>query len=261
MKNIFLLVLTLTLSTLVNAQPPVAKEKFYLFLLAGQSNMAGRGMVDSAGQQLNPRILMLDKNGEWQPARDPLHFDKPAAAGVGPGLAFARQMAAGDTTIYIGLVPCAVGGSSIEVWQPGKYYEPTKSFPFDDAIRRTKTAMQYGTLKGILWHQGESDADSLHAPLYQNNLVLLVKRLRKDLKTKLLPFAAGTLAEYYVANHPYAAVINDAVNHLPEMVKKAVVVSASGLTDKGDRVHFDSPSARILGTRYATALKLFWNMQ
>ena len=71
-----------------------------------------------------------------------------------------------DTNVIIGLIPCAVGGSPIEAWQPTKYYEPTKSYPYDDALKRTKTAMQTGTLKGVLWHQGESDSDSGNAMIF-----------------------------------------------------------------------------------------------
>ena len=63
----------------------------HLFLLAGQSNMAGRGEVEAQDRATHPRIWMLDRHGQWVPAADPLHFDKPVA-GVGPGLAFARVL-------------------------------------------------------------------------------------------------------------------------------------------------------------------------
>ena len=64
------------------AEEPIklpVKEKFHLFLLVGQSNMAGRGVVDAQDKTPDPRILMLNKAGEWASAVDPLHFDKPAA--------------------------------------------------------------------------------------------------------------------------------------------------------------------------------------
>ena len=51
--------------------PP--KEKFYLVLLAGQSNMAGRGFVEDADKVPNPRVLMLNRDLEWVPAVDPVH--------------------------------------------------------------------------------------------------------------------------------------------------------------------------------------------
>jgi hypothetical protein len=236
-------------------QPQVTKKQFHLYLLAGQSNMAGRGKVEEEDKTPHPRVWVLAKDNTWQPATEPLHFDKPAVIGVGPGLAFGKAMAELDTNIVIGLIPCAVGGSPIEVWEPGKYYEPTKSHPYDDAMARTRAAMQSGELKGIIWHQGESDSDSLHAPLYGAKLGALVGRFRKDLKIKSLPFVAGTIAGFYESSHPYAKTVNEAVMQLPAHVKGTAYVSAADLKEKGDKTHLDSPSARELGRRYAEVYK------
>lgn len=62
-----------------------------MFLLAGQSNMAGRAQISEECSE-EPRILALSRDGKWKTARDPLHDDKPEKAGVGPGLAFARAV-------------------------------------------------------------------------------------------------------------------------------------------------------------------------
>ena len=59
------------------------REKFHLFLLVGQSNMAGRGAVTEEDRNPDPRVLMLTRDRAWIPAADPLHFDKPKIAGVG----------------------------------------------------------------------------------------------------------------------------------------------------------------------------------
>ncbi|HEX8916483.1 MAG TPA: sialate O-acetylesterase, partial [Humisphaera sp.] len=56
---------------------PPAKDKFLLFLLVGQSNMAGRGKVEDEDRKPHPRVVSLDKAGQWVPAVDPIHFDKP----------------------------------------------------------------------------------------------------------------------------------------------------------------------------------------
>jgi hypothetical protein len=98
--------------------------------------MAGRGKVEEQDKTTHPRIWMLSKDNTWVLASEPLHFDKPDVIGVGPGFAFAKALAEADTNVVIGLIPSAVGGSPIEVWEPGKYYEPTKSHPYDDAMKR-----------------------------------------------------------------------------------------------------------------------------
>src|SRR3954469_12517427 len=88
-----------------NVQLP-AKKDFHLFILAGQSNMAGRGKLDDEARQPKPRVFSLNKQGEWQPAVDPLHWDK-GAAGTGVGKPFGEIIAAKDPGITVGLVPTA----------------------------------------------------------------------------------------------------------------------------------------------------------
>src|SRR5512137_970156 len=132
---------------------------FHLSLLIGQSNMAGRGAADAESRKAHPRVAMLTKELRWEPATDPLHFDKPGA-GVGPGLAFGRQMAEASPQARIGLVPCAVGGTSIKAWVPGAADKATNTHPYDDMLKRMQEAQKAGVLKGIIWHQGESDRGS-----------------------------------------------------------------------------------------------------
>jgi hypothetical protein len=121
-----------------------------LFLLIGQSNMAGRGKVEQQDQVENPKIQMLTKDLKWVPARDPLHFDKPIA-GVGLGSQFARTVWQADTNATIGLIPCAVGGTTLDQWKPGGAL-------YKAAVARTQEAQKHGQLAAILWHQGEGDS-------------------------------------------------------------------------------------------------------
>ena len=117
--------LALPRSLLANAAASRPDPQFHLYLLIGQSNMAGRGPVDAESKVAHPRVLMLNKNREWVSATDPLHFDK-AVAGVGPGLAFGKQMAEANPRVRIGLIPCAVGGTPISAWRRArKTSQPT----------------------------------------------------------------------------------------------------------------------------------------
>ena len=95
------------------------KKDFQIFLLIGQSNMAGRGKpLEEQDKTPHPRVLLFNKEEVWIPAVDPLHFDKPPVVGVGLGLTFAKTVAdAQEKTI--GLVPAAVGGSAISEWAKG----------------------------------------------------------------------------------------------------------------------------------------------
>src|ERR1700760_1286322 len=91
----------------MTAQKPAVDSNFHLYLLIGQSNMAGRGAADAVSKEVNPRILMLDSVNQWVNATDPVHFDKPSIAGVGPALGFSNAMLKGEKNIRIGLIPCA----------------------------------------------------------------------------------------------------------------------------------------------------------
>ncbi|WP_163411490.1 sialate O-acetylesterase [Flavobacterium ajazii] len=246
MKKIFKTVLLLLFLN-GYSQNTVPEKPLELYLLIGQSNMAGRGALDNQSQLPSEVILMLDKNNDWIPAKDPMHFDKPSA-GVGPGISFAQTMLEGKNGVKIGLIPCAWGGSPIKVWKSGaKYFN---NFPYDEAISRTKIAMQKGVLKGILWHQGESDNDAVKSQVYLEKLKELVASLRKDLNAPNLPFVAGEIGRFNKEDY-----INKIINTIPNEIENSAAVSSEGLTDKGDHLHFDSPSARELGKRYAVAMQ------
>jgi hypothetical protein len=205
-------------------------------------------MLDAESKQVNAAIMMLDSNGNWQPATDPLHFDKPKLVGVGPGLSFANAVLQKNPSIKIGLIPCAVGGSPIIAWQQGAEFLNGKH-PYDDAIARAKIAMKTGVLKGIVWHQGESDNDSAHAAIYIEELTAVVSRFRAALQIADLPFVAGEIGYFNKANF-----INPLLNQLPALVAFTAFVSANGLVDGGDHLHFNTASARELGRRYASAM-------
>ncbi|ANI90728.1 acetylxylan esterase [Arachidicoccus ginsenosidimutans] len=227
-----------------------AKEdtNLHLFLLIGQSNMSGRAPLPS-DEKTNPDILMLNKNNQWVVAKDPLHFDKPDIVGVGPGLSFAQVLLKHlPKGARIGLIPCAWGGSPISVWQPDSIYLHHK--PYNEAIERTKIAMKSGVLNGILWHQGESDNSPAKAANYLAEITTLVTRLRNEFQLPRLPFVAGEIG--YFQQHNY---INKVIDSIPSTIAYSKVVSAKGLKDKGDKIHFDASSARELGKRYANAMK------
>lgn len=244
----------ITVSAFSQVQVP-PKEKFHLYLLVGQSNMAGRGTVEDQDRKPHPRVLMLNKAGEWVTAVDPMHFDK-SAAGVGLGRTFGLLAADANPDITVGLIPCAVGGSPIDTWKPGGPYAPTNSDPWDDTMKRSRLALKSGTLKGILWHQGESDATEKLAPAYEAKLHDLITRLRKELDAPEVPFIAGQMGKFPEApSNESRMQVDKAHQDLPVKVKNTAFVSAEGLKHRGDKIHFDAASYRELGKRYFEAFR------
>lgn len=230
-----------------------------ILLLMGQSNMAGRGQVAAEDQVHDPRLWMLSKDQQWVPAREPVHFDKPERAGVGPGLACGRALlaATADRSCpirQIGLVPCAVGGTPLSRWVPGGDL-------YHAALARAETALaspEAGGLLAMLWHQGEADSATEElATTYADRWTDMVTDLRIRLKSPDLPVIAGGLGDFCLRHPdcPFAATVNTQLQSLPRRVSRTAFVDASGLVDGGDGIHFDAASARKLGQRYATALR------
>jgi hypothetical protein len=231
----------------------MADSTFDLYLLIGQSNMAGRGPIaEDYKNEGSPGVLMLDKNNNWVQAKHPLHFDKPQITGVGPGLRFGLEMAKEGGNHKIGLIPCAVGGTSIDVWKPGGYDNATGTHPYDDALKRLAIAMQSGMIKGVIWLQGESDSDSAQAKKYLVKLIELINRIRTVTGYPSLPFVVGELGRF---KEQYQ-LINNELSRLPNSLSFTAVASSAELTDKGDQTHFDAASADIYGRRFAEKMLL-----
>jgi hypothetical protein len=164
-----------------------------IFILAGQSNMVGLGgVVNGAWDGIvptqsgpNQSILQLSANLTWVPAHEPLHadIDTKETIGIGPGMAFANVVLAKDPTFgVIGLVPCAIGGTSISEWGKGTLY-------YKQLVRRAQAALQDGgTIQALLWYQGESDTVTKEgADSYKAKLETFFLDVREDLKSPILP--------------------------------------------------------------------------
>ncbi|GAB3905245.1 sialate O-acetylesterase [Mucilaginibacter boryungensis] len=251
-KAIFLNIILMMICPVVIVQAQDGNDKhFDLYILMGQSNMAGRGPItEDIANEHNDRVYMFTKDKQWVPAKHPLHFDKPKVAGVGPGLTFGITIAQAYPEVKIGLIPCAVGGTPIEHWVPGAYDQATNTHPYDDAVERITAAMKYGIIKGVIWHQGESNSRPDKAKVYLAQLSELIQRIRTLTGNPNLPFVVGELGRYRQA---YAN-INTQLAKLPDMIPYTAVSTSENLVHKGDTTHFDGPSAQEMGRRMAVQM-------
>ncbi|XP_024166999.1 probable carbohydrate esterase At4g34215 isoform X2 [Rosa chinensis] len=175
-----------------------------IFILAGQSNMAGRGgVVNDTLTGIttwdgvvppeclpNKSIFRLSANLTWVEAREPLHadIDVEKTNGIGPGMPFASAILANRASSIgaIGLVPCAIGGTNLSQWERG-------SFLYRQMIGRAKAALlkvndNGASMRGLLWYQGESDTTSIEdARSYKARLETFFGDLRLDLQFPMLP--------------------------------------------------------------------------
>ncbi|KAL0545593.1 hypothetical protein IC582_015482 [Cucumis melo] len=264
-----MLYLCLLFLTTTAAQIPSASQQpsppTDIFLLAGQSNMAGRGGVTNGTLTHQPTwdgvvppqcsptpyILRFAADLTWVEAREPLHADIDflKTNGIGPGMPFANAILMdkpGGRTV-IGLVPCAIGGTSIKEWQKG-------SNLYNHLLSRAEASvLRGGKIKALLWYQGESDTENAEdSELYGGRLKKFLTDIRSDLKIPLLPIIQVGIASgegEYKEGVRRGQFGIDLVN--------VMIVDALGLPLEPDGLHLTTPSQVRLGGLLAHAYRRF----
>jgi hypothetical protein len=245
---------------------PLAKTSgvdpgFCVFLLIGQSNMEGVPLPEPQDLLPHPRVEVLAYDNvvgreynQWHVATPPLHS---GGTGVGPGDYFAKTLIEQlPDKCRVGLVPCGIKGVDIDFFRKGVVSKRRPEFPippdnhwagaYEWVISRAKLAQEVGVIRGILFHQGESDSEQT---IWMERVAELVRELRRELGLgETVPFLVGELCHSGAcASH------NEHICQLPQRIANTFVVSAEGLTGI-DRFHFDLPSQRELGRRYGRVM-------
>lgn len=233
--------------------------KFDVYLLIGQSNMAGRGpMTETDTTQLIDGVWLLNANGEPEPAKAPLNRyssirKEIRQQQIGLGVSFGEKMHRWSGRKIL-LVVNARGGSSIRAWAPGE----TEHHYLQEAISRTKQALQYGELKGILWHQGETDIQK-ETPNYIGRFADIASHLRKTFDRPNLPILIGEVGQWNWEKANKIACFNDTI--LPQICQEVPVctkIHSDGLKrrykEKEHDPHFSREAQLELGRRYADAM-------
>jgi Carbohydrate esterase, sialic acid-specific acetylesterase len=226
-----------------------SKENVWIFILAGQSNMAGRAMVEPQDTVANKRILTVNKEGKLIVAKEPLHFYEPNLTGLDCGLSFAKRLLKNiPGNISIVLIPTAVGGSSISQWLGDSVFRSVQLF--SNFTTQVNNAKQFGTIKAILWHQGESDANEKNSAKYEERLGVLINKFRSVTADNNLPILIGELGSFSKSKEQFS-LINNAIHHYASQNENTSVISTSDLEHKGDSLHFNSKAQRTMGKRFA----------
>lgn len=226
-----------------------SKNNVWVFVMAGQSNMAGRARVDAEDTIANERILTINKNNELILAKEPLHFYEPSLSGLDCGLSFAKTLLKSiPDSIFILLIPAAVGGSSINQWLGDSSHRGVR------LLTNLKDKMQlgsnYGIIKALLWHQGESDANKKNITNYQQKLSALHQKIRAFSADAQLPIITAGIGLFRKDNS-FQIVLNKAIAANAFSDKNTYCVKLKKLAHIGDSVHFNAQSQRQMGNRMA----------
>jgi hypothetical protein len=217
-----------------------------VFVLAGQSNMIGRARPVSAGAPSDPRLLVW--RGKWRAAVDPIPSSDGMSrgdAGVGPTMTFGLGVLAGRPTATVGIVMCAVGGTSIDQWAPqAKLYRRCVDAAAD-AARSVG-----GRVAGILFLQGENEAVSCRP--WRAGFELTESAFERDLGP--VPFLLGQVGSLAPRSQPQCLAQVQA-DHAAAAAAHAEItlVPTADLPVGLDGLHFTVQAELILGRRFADA--------
>ncbi|MCY2930087.1 MAG: hypothetical protein NTV86_11450 [Planctomycetota bacterium] len=230
-----------------------------LWIIAGQSNSAGygRGPVADAPEL---GLHMFRHSETWALASHPMaeatDTKHPANreggnAGHSPYLHFARLLK-NELGHPIGLIPTALGGSPLSAWNPA---QTNPAVLFDTMVHTA--ALCGGKVKGVLWYQGESDANSdADVTTYAARFADAVAAWRKALGDPSLPVLTVQLNRVYCCNaepgNRYWTILRDAQRRAARDIPGAAVVSIFD-TPLSDGIHISPAGNMIIGERLARA--------
>lgn len=233
-------------------------KEYDVYLMIGQSNMAGRGeFVARDTVQPLEGVWLLDSAGNEERALPPLNKYSTIRKdiklqGYNPAINFS-ELIHRRTGRKILLVVNARGGSAIGHWMPSD-----KHRFHDEAIRRTREALAYGDLKGIVWHQGETDIQKF-TPDYVGKFDTMITALRDSLGQGDVPVVVGQVGQWGWAPAEDIRAFNDSVvPAIARRVKNCSFVNSDGLArrykDNERDPHFGRKAQIELGRRYADAM-------
>lgn len=234
-----------------------------LFVLAGQSNMSGRGDV-TAGTTPDPNVYVFGNDYRWRLATEPV--DSPEGqvdsvsldgnAGFGPSRAFADSLRQRYPGMVIGLIPCAKGATIIEQWRRS----PDDATLYGSCLKRVHAAKPMGRLAGMLFFQGESDGH--RGEMYQGvprrpdtwatHFARFAHDFRRDVRQPDLPIVFAQIGPHADPERYTNWAQVQAEQGRVELPGVAMI--ATGDLSLKDRVHYDTPSYQTIGGRFAAAM-------
>ena len=252
-------------SILVSASAQAAQYDVYI--LAGQSNMDGRADASSLSAPLSsPQADQLiyyanpddpsasgestERSAGWQ-TLTPGYSVAPGTRGnslpsntFGPEVSFVHAIRQADPSgNNIAVIKVSRGGTNLHAdWSPTGFMYQALVAEVNTAMQALRTGGDTGVVRGMLWHQGESDSNDLNH--YQDNLETLIADVRSLVADPLIPFVIGELGQ---AKPESFRTLQQTIADENLGVGFA---SSLGLNTP-DGTHFDAAGQVVLGQRYA----------
>lgn len=238
-------------------------------VLAGQSNMAGRGGLlrnsDLQAWEFHPKSTLekrlarengfqaadlrthrLNVQGAWEtPACEPLHIDVDVkkTCGIGPGLVLADHLVHHHPSLHVNLIPAAVGGSGSREWMNGLYSSMRERVAKIDAP------------DVFLWYQGETDAlheedSGLH---YEAFLRDLFAKVRSDFGKNIV--IVVILITGVAEKLPFLEQVRQSQRNACLQDGRVLTVDALGCELRQDQIHLSTAGQVELARRIVPVLR------
>jgi hypothetical protein len=215
-----------------------------IFILAGQSNMQGKGL-ESEYSLLPPpdSVFVFTEHYAWQRGKEPVND------GIGPSISFASELLKAKRQPPIGLVNVAEGGTNIGQWSKST---GDKSL-YQRLLKRALAASTQGHIKGVLFMQGENDAEGDSTDHYTDwdvQFEKFVTDLRHDLNNDSLPIVFGQLGK---GTKPYWVQIKACQQRVN--LPLVAMIKTDDLAYQDTSVHYTTQGYIELGKRFAHGYK------
>jgi Carbohydrate esterase, sialic acid-specific acetylesterase len=200
-----------------------AAEGKHLFILSGQSNMAG-----------------LDPNASFTPA---------------------VQKAFGMDNVIV--IKDAQGGQPIRKWfkdwkpagDNSKDSGGKNGILYDRLMGVVKPAIEGQKIATVtfVWMQGEADAKGSHGDVYGTSFEGIIKQLQADLNREDIYFVIGRISDMDMENKaaPHWTMVRDAQVKLAEGSPRGAWVDTDDLSMMKDNLHYTKDGYKTLGQRFA----------
>lgn len=267
MKKINLIVISLLLIPLLFVAPTervYGASSYKVFILAGQSNMAGCGMnhelsAEYLGSQERVKIyaegtVEASLKGAW-------HTLKPGFGSgsgcFGPELTFGIDITKAYPDSEILLIKCGWSGTSLQGdWRPpsaggatGPLYKNLVE-TVNNALGSLDKSINY-ELAGMCWMQGESDACNIYpANEYEDSLTAFIDDVRKEFNAPEMPFIIAMIddSDVWVEN----AIVRQAQINISNKVPNVGIFDTKDYDTDG--THYRTQGILDMGSDFAKAI-------
>jgi hypothetical protein len=221
----------------------------------------------SQPEKTDPRIYVFGNDYHWRIASEPVddafnQVDKVSedhVAAYGPTLAFAFASLDSHPQAVIGLIPCAKNSSAIAQWQRNLSDQSL----YGSCLKRARAASPMGRIAGILFLQGETDAqDPVLYPQPEPQpfdwgplFTAFIADLRKDLDEPELPVIFAQLGPDPLSkDFPNWKTVQEQQASIDFPMTAMIPTEDLPVLDG---VHFTAESYRTIGRRFADA---YWDL-